>query len=59
MDADAAHLAAEVAAAVDELARHDAFREDAPLVVDVAQEQVDGGEPLRQPALERVPLARR
>ena len=59
MDAHAAHLAAVVAAAVDELARHDAFGEDAPLVVDVAQEQVDRGQPLGQAALERGPLAGR
>ena len=59
MDADAAHLAPVVAAAVDQLARDDALGEDAPLVVDVLQEQVDRGQPLRQAALERVPLARR
>ncbi len=46
--ADAAHLAAEVPAAVEQLARDDALGEDAALVVDVLQEQVDGGQALRQ-----------
>ena len=55
----AAHLAPVVAAAVDQLARHDAFREDPALVVDVLEEQVDRGQPLRQPALERLPLGGR
>ena len=54
----AAHLAAVVPAAVDQLARHDAFAEDPPLVVHVLQEQVDGGQPLARPALERAPTRR-
>ena len=55
----AAHLAAEVPAAVDQLARHDAVGEDPALVVDVLEEQVERGDPLRQPALDRVPLGGR
>ena len=56
---DAAHLAPVVPAAVDEFRRHDAFREDASLVVDVLQEQIDGRQTLRESAFERVPLAAR
>ena len=56
MHADAAHLAAVVPAAVDQLARHDAFGEDPALVVDVLQEQVDRRQALRQAAVERPPL---
>ena len=55
-DAHAAHLAPVVRAAVDQLARDDAFREDLALVVDVLQEQVEGEQPLRQPALDDAPL---
>ena len=55
---DAAHLAPVVLRAVDQLARHDAFREDAAVVVDVAQEQVERGQALRQAALDRLPLRR-
>ena len=50
MDADAAHLAAIVAAAVEQVARDDALGEDAALVVDVLEKQVDRGEPLGQAA---------
>ena len=50
--AHAAHLAPVVRAAVDQLARDDAFREDPALVVDVLQEQVERRDPLRQPALD-------
>ena len=56
MDADAAHLAPVVPAAVDQVARHHAFGEDPPLVVDVLEKQVDRGQPLRQAAIERAPL---
>ena len=54
--ADAAHLTAIVLAAVEQLARHDALGEDAALVVDVLQEQVDGRQALRQAVDERLPL---
>ena len=53
---DPAHLAPVVLRAVDQLARHDAFREDAAVVVDVAQEQIERGQALRQAALDRLPL---
>ncbi len=59
VDADATHLAAVVAAAVDQFRRHHAFGEDSTLVVDVLEEQVDGGQPLSQTPLERVPLTTR
>jgi len=59
VDADAAHLAAVVAAAVDQFARDDALGEDASFVVDVLEKEVDGDQALRQAALQRVPLARR
>ena len=55
MHTDAAHFTPVVPAAEDQLARHDALGEDAALVVDVLQEQIDRGEPLREPALERGP----
>ncbi len=42
-----------------QLARHDAFREDSALVVDVLQEQIDRGEPLRQATFDRAPFAGR
>ena len=58
VDAHAAHLAPVVPAAVDQLARHDALGEDASLVVDVLEKEIDGDEPLREPALERVPFVR-
>ena len=48
--ADAAHLAAEVLAAVEQLPRNDALGEDPALVIDVLQEQVDGRQALRQAA---------
>ena len=59
VDADAAHFAPVVPAAVHQLARHDALGEDASLVVDVLEKEVDRDQPLRQAALQRVPLARR
>ena len=58
-DAQAAHLAAVVRAAVDQLARDDALGEDPALVVDVLQEEVQREDALRQPALELVPLGAR
>ena len=45
-------------AAVNQLAGNDALVEDAPLVIHVLQEEVDGGQPLREAALERAPLIR-
>ena len=41
------------------VARHDAIGEDPPLVIDVAQKEVDRREALRQAALDRRPLAGR
>ena len=58
MDVDAAHFATKVFAAVDQLARHDAFVEDPALVIDVFEKQVDRGEALGQPALEHAPFGR-
>ena len=52
----ALHLAAEVLAAVDQLARHDAVGQDLRVVIDVLQEQVQRGDALGQAALEHVPL---
>ena len=56
VDADAAHLAPEVPAAVEQVARHHAFGQNPPLVVDVLEEEVDRGQALRQAADERAPL---
>ncbi len=54
----AAHLAAVVLATVDELARNDAVVEDFGVGVDVAQEEVERGDALREAALDAVPLLR-
>ena len=43
-----AHLAAVVLRGEDQLARHDAFGEDAAVVVDVREEEVERGQPLRR-----------
>src|SRR5262245_57975088 len=56
MDLHTSHLAPIVPAAVDELRWDNAFGEDASLVVDVLEEQVDRGQPLSQAAFERIPL---
>ncbi len=58
VDPDAAHLAPEVPAAVEQVARHDAFGENPALVVDVLEEEVDGRQPLREARSERAPLGR-
>ena len=54
--AQAAHLPAVVRAAVDQVARHDPFGEDAAVVVDVLQEEIERVDALRQTALEVLPL---
>jgi hypothetical protein len=54
-----AHLAPEMAAALDQLARDHSLREDPSVVVHILQEQVDGREPLGQAALEGLPFRRR
>ena len=51
-----AHLAAEMLAGIDDFARHDAVGQTAAFVVDIAQEQVQGGDALRQAALDGVPF---
>ena len=53
---DAAHLAAEMLAAINHLARDDAVGQAAAFVVDVAQEQVERGDALRQAAFDGLPL---
>jgi len=58
-DLEAAHLAAVVLATVDQLARHDAVGEDFGVGVDVAQEGVQRGDALGEPALDAIPLLRR
>ena len=58
-DLEAAHLAAVVLATVDELARDDAVGENFGVGVDVAQEEVERGDALRESALDAVPLVRR
>ena len=55
------HLQADALAAIargpeDQLGRDDPVREDQPVVVDVVDEQVQGPDPLLQPALDPVPL---
>ena len=47
-DVEAAHFAAEVLAAVDQVARDDAFGKDAAFVIDVAEEEIEGGQALRE-----------
>ena len=44
---------------VDEMAWDDAFLQDAAILVDVLEEHVQRGEPLNQPALDRLPFVRR
>ena len=55
-DLQADHLAAEVFTAIDKLARDDAVLEDAALVVDVLEEEVEGCDALRQSTFDRRPL---
>ena len=54
----AAHLAPIVLAAVDELARNDAVVEDFGVGVNVAQEEIERGDALREAALDAIPLLR-
>ena len=53
---ESAHFAAEVAAPVHQFARDDTFRQDPSLVIDVFEEQVQGGEALGQAVLDLAPL---
>jgi len=55
---ESAHLAAEVLAAVDKIARNDFVRQDAPFVIHVAQEKIEGGKPLGKSFFDFGPLAR-
>ena len=55
---DTEHLAAVMPAALHEIARYHAFREDASVVIDIFQEQVDRGQALGETALERTPFRR-
>ena len=55
-DAQPAHLAPVVRAAEDQFARDDAGAQDAAVMVDVAQEQVEGGDALGQSPFELLPL---
>jgi len=55
---ESAHLAAKVLAAVDQIAGNGFVREDAPFVIDVAQEKIEGGEPLGKSFFDFGPLAR-
>src|SRR6185437_11101138 len=50
------HLAAEVSAAIDDLAGYDAVGENAAFVVNIAQEEIEGGDALGQAAFDAVPL---
>ncbi len=51
-----AHLPPEVPAAVNNFAGHDAVGENAPLVIDVAQKEIQRRDALRQAAFDVVPL---
>ncbi len=53
---NAAHLPPEMLAAIDHFARHDAVGQAAAFVVDVAQEQIERRDALRQSALDGLPL---
>ena len=57
-DLEAGHLAAELRAGVDELAGDDAVFEDAAFVVDVFEEEVEGGDALGEAALDLGPTRR-
>ncbi len=52
----AAHLAAEVLTAVDDLARHKTLVQDLALVVDIVQEEIERRDPLRQSLLDMRPF---
>ncbi len=53
---DADHLGPVVRIVQDQLGRHDAGLEDALLVVEVLEEQIEGGHPLHQPGFQRRPV---
>jgi hypothetical protein len=55
----AAHLAAEVFAAINEFAGDDAIGEDAAFVIDVAEEKIEGSEALGESLFDFGPLADR
>ena len=55
-DVEAAHFAAEMFTGINEFAGNDAFGEDAAFVINVAEEKIQGGEALRQAALDLCPL---
>src|SRR6185295_5464346 len=50
------HLAAEVSAAIDDLAGYDAVGENAAFVVNIAQEEIEGRYALGQSAFDATPL---
>ena len=54
----AAHLAAKVLAAIDQVARDDAVVEDFGFGVDIAEEEIERGDALGEAALDAVPLLR-
>ena len=58
-DVEAAHFAAEVFAAINQLARDDAFGEDAAFVIDVVEKEIERGDALRQAAVRSAPIHRR
>ena len=55
---EAAHLAAIVLAAVDQFARNNVVVEDFGFGVDIAQEEIESGDALGEPALDAIPLLR-
>ena len=56
---DVAHRRAIVAVAEDQLRRDDAVAQDMLLMVDIVEQQVDRGDPLRDAALEMLPFVAR
>ena len=57
--AHADHLAPEMPAGVDDAAGNHAVPDDLPLVIDVLEEEIEGGDALRQAALDGVPVTGR
>jgi hypothetical protein len=55
-DVETAHLAAEVAASVDQFFGDDSVRQDSSVVVDVFEKQVQGGDALGETALDLAPF---
>src|ERR1700722_1117969 len=53
---DATHLTAEMFAAINHFARHDAVSQTTAFVVDIAQKHVESSDALRQAPLDDVPL---